>query len=226
MSVELNGNAFKHAADQAENAAYEQAGFKAPDGATDNTKLREAIFAVLKPAKALNKKERAEKAITRGSLMAQVFPEVVGPEHWGSALEQEVYTRLDRRVWMETQPNANRVLQRMVGVSFGNGYVLCRTRIGQDRVEAAYITDDYTLIEQDFVKVDNERVERALKQAVTNREMLVMRQPHNAKKYVTRYKQFVQGQLSANQNQLQLALAASTATEDEEPEGEDEGGEE
>src|SRR5262245_2485285 len=191
VSVDTNGDSSKVAFDQAirrgVHEAFVQVGWVQPDGSRDLTKFREAVFAAIKEARVTSRKDRGEKAITRGNLMAKVFPEISGPDDWKTSLDQAVWIALDRGVWAETSPNANKALQRMVGIEYGNGYVLCRTKVGQDRTEAAYITDNFACIEQDFVRPDNERVERALKNATDNREMLVLRQPQNAKRYVKGY---------------------------------------
>lgn len=209
------------AIDQGVHEAYEAAGYVQPDGSVDLPKLRQTILDIVREAKVLNKKERGEKAITRGTLMARLFPTVPGPEDWdGDLLQQRIYAELNKRVWGQVTPNANGPVQRLVGIEFGNGYVLCQTKIGKDQAPAVYVSDDFSCIDQDYVSPDNAKVERALRNATINREMLVLRQPQHAKKYVDGYRRTFQAVMENGNSQMVLALEAATATlhEDEEEE--------
>src|SRR5215831_1718145 len=125
-------------------AAYEREGYTGADGSRDMKGMPNRIFGVIESAKVLNKREREAKAITRGNVFAGVFPSFPLPDAWEDesdpGLTEEVYKKIDSEVWAELNPTSGRV-QRLVGVNMGNGYVLCRTELGRDRVDAVYITD-------------------------------------------------------------------------------------
>ena len=88
-------------------------------------------------------------------------------------------------MWGETKSSADSPVQRLVGVNMGNGYVMCRTKIG--KVDAVYITDNIDCIREDFTRPEADAITRKLKMATKNREMLVLRQPDNAMKYANEY---------------------------------------
>ena len=128
-------------------------------------------------------------------------------------------------MWGETKTNADSTLQRMVGMNMGNGYVLCRTKIGKDAIPAVYITDDLRCIQLDFVRPDNESTVRKLETVTKNREMLVIRQPQNAARYVREYGSTMRGAVTAGINRLQLT-AESVVNSDADGDDHEEGGEE
>ena len=82
-----------------------------------------------------------------------------------------------------------------------------------------YITDDIGCIRLDFTKPENESIDRKLATATRNREMLVLRQPHNAEKYAKEYGRALNNALTASTGQLALTVSAATdngAHDDEE----------
>jgi hypothetical protein len=111
---------------------------------------------------------------------------------------------LNTKVWGEAKPGADSPLQRLVGVNMGNGYVMCRTKIGD--VDAVYITDDIECVRIDFTRPENAAIDRRLAMATRNREMLVLRQPENAAKYASEYKRTLHGALATASAQMQLAV--------------------
>ena len=119
-----------------------------------------------------------------------MFPGLAGPivdVTPDPVLAAAVYKEVDKLVWGETRTAAIGPVQRLVGVNMGNGYVLCRTKVGRDEVDAVYVTDDIACIRLDFTRPENESIDRKLATATRNREMLVLRQPHNAAKYAREY---------------------------------------
>lgn len=223
MSSTYNGG--KAAVDQAVFDAFKHEGYITDDGTRDMTKLRERIFQVIARDKVLDKKERHDKATTRGDLVAQAFPNLAGPESWSDqpdpALAEAAYKAIDMKfVWGEAKVNARSPLQRMVGMNMGNGYILCRTKVGKDEVPAVYITDNVACIQEDFVRPDNDSAARKFEAVTENREMLVIRQPHNAPRYVKEYSRTMRGAVAAGVDRLQLTME-SVLNDDVDADGEE-----
>lgn len=194
---------------------YVEEGCVKDDGSKDLAKVRSRVYDAISTHKVLNKKERATKALLRGDLVTTVFPSVVGPEdfdndeHIGQRpLLEAVYAKINSEVWNMVSTGAQSAVQRMVGMNMGNGYVLCRTKIGKDTVDAVYITDNVECIRLDFTRPDNVSLEKKIETSTRNREMLVLRQPHNAKVYAGEYDKTLKGALSNAQSQIQLAIEA------------------
>ena len=209
MSSTYNGG--KAAIDQGVFDAFKREDYLTEDGARDMTKLRERIFQVVSRDKVLDKKERHDKAVTRGALIAQTFPNLAGPEAWSdqpdAALAEAVYKAIDMKfVWGEVKVSARSPLQRMIGMNMGNGYILCRTKVGKDEIPAVYITDNIACIQEDFVRPDNESAARRFEAVTENREMLVVRQPHNAPRYVREYSRTMRAAVAAGVDRLQLTM--------------------
>jgi hypothetical protein len=228
MSTTYNGG--KAAIDKGVFDAFQREDYLTQKGDRDMVKVRERIFSIVSANKVFDRAERQDKAVTRGELVARVFPHLPGPEAWGEQpeplLAEAVYNALDGKfVWGETKTNADSTLQRMVGMNMGNGYVLCRTKIGKDAIPAVYITDDLRCIQLDFVRPDNESTVRKLETVTKNREMLVIRQPQNAARYVREYGSTMRGAVTAGINRLQLT-AESVVNSDADGDDHEEGGEE
>lgn len=224
---EGNGIPSKAAIDLAVHAILEQEDLIADDK-LDMSKLRNRMFEAIVPAKVLAKKERAEKAVQRPQLIATLVPSLPTPEQFDEqtdpALAEKVYGWVDAKAWGETKSSADCALQRLVGVNMGNGYVMCRTKIG--RIDAVYITDNIDCIREDFTRPENDAIDRKLKMATRNREMLVLRQPDNAVKYANEYNRTLRGALDTAKSQMQLAVdsvSGNHAENDENDENENGG---
>lgn len=208
-------DSLKAVIDRSVHAAFVAAGYVLEDGSRDKTRVREQMFEILRPAKVLTKKEREAKAVTRGAMVEQVFPGLPGPavfdDQENPQLAQAVWGEIDKLLWGMAATGATSMLQRLVGVNMGNGYVLCRTQVGTDRTSAVYITDNPECIELDFVVPANQKLDRTVRATVADREMLIYRQPQNARRYERRFSNTMK-QLSAAASG-QLALAVESAME-------------
>jgi hypothetical protein len=206
------------AIDKAVYDAFAHQGYLKRDGARDITKMCARIFEIVAQQKVLNKREREEKATKRGDLVAAVFPDVLGPDRIDELSEERrplaeaVYKRVAADVWAETRSAADGRVQRMVGVNMGNGYVLCRTKVGKDRVDAVYITDVLECIRLDFTRPDNASLDRRVQTSTRNREMLILRQPHHAKAYASEYDKTLRNALTEAHNQMQLTMDSVMST--------------
>ena len=192
--------------------AYAREGYIRQDGSKDNGKLVARITEIVVKHKALSKREREEKAISKGALVAEAFPSVIGPDGFDAApdldrpLVEAVYKQIATDVWGNVRPAADAHVQRNVAVVMGNGYVLCRTKLGKDNVDAVYITDERECILADFTRPDNEALQRHIERVTRNREMLMIRQPQNAKKYSSEYQKALANVSLLAKNQLQLTM--------------------
>lgn len=201
--------------DQGIHKAYEREGYLKEDGTLDQQKVREHLYATVAKAKVLSKKDRTEQAITRGALIAEAFPNLPGPDAWNEednpTLAMEVYNKIAREyVWAPTKPAADGLVQRMVGMNMGNGYVLCRTKVGKNQVPAVYVTDDLGCIQQDYASPDNKALAAKVTSVTKNREMLLIRQPQNGKKFLREYDATLKAAIEAAHNQLELTLESVT----------------
>lgn len=208
-------DSLKAAIDQGVRKAHEADGYLQADGSLDKAQVRERMFEVLRPAKVLKLQERSDKAVTRGSMVAQVFPSLPGPDSQEGQPDPQlalaVWEKIDAMLWSEARPSAGAPLQRLVGLNMGNGYILCRTQVGKDRVSAVYITDDRLCIERDFVKPDDESLQRKAESVRANRELLILRQPENGKRWLRSFDGHMKALAAAGHDQLALALEAATS---------------
>jgi hypothetical protein len=210
--------------DQARNAAFAEAGYVHTDGSTiDREKYRATMYEHIKGHKCLTKKDRASNALRRGDLVHLMFPAVTTPDDIDDIndsdereLAKALWAALWKDIWNECRTDANVPMQRMVGVNMGNGYVLCRTKVGKEAADAVYVSDDKGCIQQDFTRPENEALAAKSRMAVRNREMLILRQPHNAKAYLNEYAATMRNALGAGMGQLQLALPDEPESDEDE----------
>ncbi len=210
--------------DQAVLAVFATEDLLLPDGKIDNTKFHARCFATVKDHKVLNRGELNTHAITRGTLVEGVFPNLPGLDALDTQDEPEfakrVLAEVTKRVWAAVHPDAGKPVQTLVAHVLGNGYVLCRTKIGADGTDAVYITDNRALINTDFIGPENLTVVRKVRKVANNREMLISRQPENAKHY-ERNANATLRQISLELKQ-RLAIAVDAVlnpqNEDDEPE--------
>jgi hypothetical protein len=215
--------------EQAVSRAYEDAGYTSPDGTVDRVKIRERMFGILWARKVLTLADRAEKAVTRGQMITEVFPDLPGPESFSDeddpVLSETVWSKIDSYLWGVASTAANSALQRLVGIEGGNGYVLVRTKVGKDRTSACYITDDPKCIQRDFEGPELAALAAKLNTVQNNVEMLIMRQPQNARRYMSIFDKHVKAITAAGHAQLMLALEAAQDSggenDDSEPDGDE-----
>jgi hypothetical protein len=214
--------------DAAVYAAFVADGYVMDDGAPDKAKVREHMLELLRPRKVTSWAERGSKAVTRGEMVKTVFPSLPGPDLWADqpnpALAEKVWSEIDSYLWTETRPSSTSALQRLVGFSMGNGYVLCRAKIGDNRTNAVYVTDNRQCIDRDYVKAEVDALERMVGRLVGNREMLIIRQPEHGAHYLRAFNTSLKHLQLTGASRLQQALMAATA-EDEDVEDAEDGAE-
>lgn len=202
--------------------AYAREGMIKNDGERDMPLLRERLTEHVLQARVHARGERNGKALSRSDMVAHVFPSLPGPDAWDEQpdpqLARSIYRKVSSQVWGELHPRAAGSVQRRVAISMGNGYVMCRYKIGNDQVDGVYITDSRDCITLDYITPENEADARARAVHTANREMLVMRQPQNAVWYAREYVKQLQVALTAAKEQLALAVESVTLREEEDEE--------
>lgn len=214
-------------------AAYEAEGYLKDDGELDQTKVRARIFEIVSQHKVLNKKERNDKSITKGDLTAEVFPNLPGPDEIKEIEDdnardfaERIYDKIERDwVWAAVKTDATGPVQQLVESNMGNGYVLCRTQKGKDKVDAVYVTDDFACIKDDYTRPENLALERKIRSITRNRQMLIRRQSEHGEKLIAEFKGVLRGQLTSGVDQLQLTLESVSNFDGHEPEDEPGNGE-
>lgn len=205
-------------------------GFLLPveDGSPDNAKLRQHIVNLLAKRKVLHWRERGEKAISHGALVGLMFPHLPGPnfeDEPDPEFSQEVWDWLAKHLWSFTSPHSKGALQVLVGSTLGNGYVLIRVKIAingsPDPTDTIYVTDDLRCILQDYIATDNDSLRRTVERLTANREMLLGRQPGNAKMFADDMNARMEHQTEIVRKRLELATDTAQNVEDD-----DEGNEE
>lgn len=218
-----NGSPQKVAVDTGVLEAYAADGFLTEDGAKDTAKVRQHVFEVVRTHKVLAWNEREAKAISRGAVVTEVFPNLAGPDQFSEAedpqLARAIWLRIYQDLWSHLQPGASGAVQQLVGQAMGNGYVLVRTKTGADGIDAVYVTDNRTCIERDLLAPESASLQRKFDAVIATRGMLIHRQPDNAKRYAARFDHQVKALGAAGHDQLALAVEASVngdaADEDE-----------
>lgn len=205
----------KAAVQQAVVEAYAAEGYVQDNGTRDTTKVRRRIYEVVKPHKAINKGDRQVKAISRGQVLAQVFPHLLGPDRFSEGadpqLAQAVWNQLYQDVWSHLQPTASGAVQQLVEGDLGNGYVLLRTKLSPDNTDGVYITDDLKCIEEDLLVPEDESLQRKIRAMVATREMLIARQPGNAKRYAGKFDRQMKAVMFSGHDRLALAIETATS---------------
>lgn len=161
-----------------------EGGYLRDDGTRDHAAPRLKLVVGLAEHIVNTKHERAEKGSTRAVMVATAFPTFPTPETWAdeeAELLEAVWKKLDQWVWAQTSPNGP--LQPLITEHMGNGYLCNRTRIGPDRLWAAYVSDDRASCNLDFVQPLLKKVDRLSAKVVANLEMAIEVQPQNGKYY-------------------------------------------
>jgi hypothetical protein len=172
---------------------YQRAGFvkPSPDGTTeirDDDKMKARTLQVVSQALVTSKNDRSRKAVTNGELFAAVFPEAPGAKP-GTAdqldeIESEVRTALMRKVWGLTIPGPGGWIQKRLGEG---SLILCRAVVLRklDGIMAAYVTDDPTLIMEDSLNPQIDKLVRVASDVRGHASMIVQRHPELEQKVTT-----------------------------------------
>lgn len=181
----------KEALANAIDAAYRAEGYINTDGERDHTAVGHALYPLVARARVESSQERPAKAVTRGDLVAAVFPSLPKREDWSSQSDPEMAEKVDReirsKVWDLVKPDKAGFVQQLVGVRTP-GLILCRTTIGTDNIDAVYVTDDLACIKEDFVAPLSETMRRANRRMGNNLAMAGVRLPEHANAFDRLYR--------------------------------------
>lgn len=192
-------------------ATYLQHNYTLPNGDKDTAAVRSQVFDLLSEAIVETKADRVEKAITRASLTTRVFPELPDREHWGDqddpTLAELVYKTIDQQVWNAAKPDHSGPIQKQIG---NLGYVLCRTKVGKDGIDAAYITKDLNCLLEDFHGPLAAKAKKAADDLGRNLGMVMDRLPEHSRPLSRAYQRDMKTALNAGATQFAPALTAAT----------------
>lgn len=194
-------------------AAYAQEGYVDNDGDRDEGAVQEAAYAAVAPAVVGAKSQREAVAITKGDLVAAVFPSLPKrAEEWNTladpGLASKVYSDIKSLVWGYVKRDKSGKVQQLVGLRLP-GFVLCQTKVGNDQIDAAYVTDDVGCITEDFVAPLNASVVRSHRTMGRNVAMVVDRKPETATKWERLYMTASKSGLVAGHDPIKLAMEAA-----------------
>lgn len=192
-------------------AMYPLHGYAKSDGTKDLHPLVIAIYEAVKVAVVTKKSERASKVITRGTLVATVFPKAPGPDSWSDQdnpeLAEKVYRSLAQTVSDLAKPDHKGRVQTRVGME---GLVLCRTTVGVDAVTAWYVTRDLSCILEDFSGPHKKKLRSAADSFAQNLAMVTGRLPEHSRKLGKEYDSGMKAALASGESRLRPALEAAT----------------
>jgi len=209
----------KQAIAEAVDAAYLADGY-IKDGERDHVAVADAIYPLVLAAQVRVPQERATKAVTRGSLIATVFPSLPKPTEWpGRPFAEEVDAAIRQKVWDLVKADRAGKVQELLGMR-NPGLVLCRTKIGADRVDAVYVTDNLACIKEDFAGPLAETMRKANKRMSLNMAMAGIRLPEHSQTFDRLYRQASRRALNAGLEDTRLMLDAADGDDVDEDDGE------
>jgi hypothetical protein len=154
-----------------------------PDYDALSRKLRDLV----RSTRSNTKVERQQRAVPKATLAAQAFPSTPSP---GSPL-WETDDEVAAGVWKALKGTVSRLTQtgrrgKVQKLLAEDGLVLCPAKVGDDKVDAVYVTDDPTLIMADFAvprtsKLQNIGEELAQDFNLVSDRIPAMRKQMNAK---------------------------------------------
>ena len=181
---------------------------------TDTDALASKLREIVLHSKASTKQERQEKAVGRGTLTALAFPSVPSPgsPNWDpdDAHSEHVWKSLKGTVSRLTQNGRRGRVQQLLAE---DGLVLCPTKVGDDKVDAVYVTDNSTLILSDFAVPRTSKLQNVSEEMAQDFNLVTDRIPGMRKQ--------MNSKLESGMKAAQVAARAKlalTAGEDEDEE--------
>lgn len=179
----------------------------------DNDALASKLRELVRASEARTKAERQQKAVPRGTLAALAFPSTPSPSSpmWDAddELAEQVWKRLRGVVSRLTQTGRRGKVQQMLS---DDGLVLCPTKVGDDKVDAVYVTNDPTLILADFAVPRTSKVQNVSEEVAQDFNLVIDRIPGMRKQLNTK----LESGMKAAQIAARAKLALTAGDEDEE----------
>ena len=194
-------------------AAFAQEGYVDSDGDRASSVVVEAAYAAVSDSPVDSKGQREAKGLTRLVAVATVFPSLAKtPTEWNAepdpGLAEKTHGEVAKLVWEFLKPDRSGKVQQLVGLRMP-GFVLCRTKVGVNNLDAVYVTDDVGCITEDFTTPLNASILRANRTMGRNMAMVVDRLPETATKWERLYKNANKKGLEAGLVPLDMALEAA-----------------
>ena len=180
----------------------------------DNNALASRLREIVLRTRASTKVERQQKAVPRGTLAALAFPSAPSPSSstWDpdDEVAEQVWKHLKGLVSRLTQTGRRGKVQQLLAE---DGLVLCPTKVGDDKVEAVYVTNDSTLILADFAVPRTSKLQNVSEEVAQDFNLVIDRIPEMRKKMNTKLESGMKAaQIAAR---AKLALTAGDDDEDD-----------
>jgi hypothetical protein len=180
----------------------------------DNDVLASRLREIVLRTRASTKAERQQKAVPRGTLAALAFPSVTSPSSstWDpdDEVAEQVWKHLKGLVSRLTQTGRRGKVQQLLA---DDGLVLCPTKVGDDKVDAVYVTSDSTLILADFAVPRTSKLQNISEEVAQDFNLVIDRIPGMRKQMNSKLESGMKAaQIAAR---AKLALTAGSDDEDE-----------
>ncbi len=203
----------KEVLDAAIHAAWDTEGYVTSSGEKDKAQLAEVLYTTVSTAIVTSRPERPGKAITRGTLVETAFPSLPGPDDWANEpdpdLAEDVYNAVRTAVWDLLGTDRTKPVQRLLGERTSPRLVLCRYKVGTDRVDAVYVTRSKDCVRDDLLGAYGARLRQASARMTAATEMAIERVPEHGRAFSRLFDQTAKGALEAGNSALKLALASN-----------------
>jgi hypothetical protein len=207
---------------KAVNAAFAAEGYVKANGngeVRDNRAMHHAILSVVRQYKVASKKDRYTDAITRGKLIAAVFPNLPGPDAWENeddpVLALEVYKKVSAAVWGAVAPASTSPVQKLVRLH-ESGMTLIRVTLydQEDPMDVVYLTDDLGCLRQDYEGPLRTKLTKLANDSARDHVALIETHPEHATKIAADYRTQSRKAVTASNDTVQLALDIVTGNGD------------
>ncbi len=209
--------AFKAEVDELVLEAHRAEGYVRDDGddvVYDNDALASKIRVLVLDSTASTKQERQQKAVRRGTLTALAYPSVSSPgsPNWDpdDKYSEHVFKALRGCVTRLIASGRRGKVQQLLAE---DGLVLCQTKVGDDKVEAVYVTNNPSLILSDFAVPRTSKLQNVSEEMAQDFNLVIDRIPEMRKQ--------MNAKLESGMKAAQVAARAKlalTAGEDEDEE--------
>jgi hypothetical protein len=195
-------------------ARLQEAGYIDEDGERAFDALAERLADRVYPGARATKageQEKSTKAISKGDIIAFALPNLPGPSRWKDEPDPElaegVYTWIENKIWQQLlKVDASGPVQQLIG---DKGVLLCKTKIGTNKVASVYCTDVLPLLKEDFNAPLAEKVNRANLTMSMNMNMAIARLPQHYRAFEKAYKDANHAALEAGSQMMLPALEAA-----------------
>ena len=192
---------------------YAAQGYIDAAGNTDDAPVADLVFEKVKAAVVTRLADRGKTAITRRQMMAELFPNVAGPEGWDDqddpAVAADVYKAIDGTLWRMVTDSESGLIQGRLNSELG--LILCRTTATPDKIAAVYVTRDPQCIVADYSTVTKKEITAAVAKHARKMALAMDRLPEHARKWQRELTSGVKTALDTGTAITRPALEAATS---------------